>query len=93
MKTYELTIIFKSSDEDFKNGKELIEAELAKYNVSTEKEEDLGIKVMAYPIKKEDKGHYLYKEISANPENIINLEKAFRLMPQLLKFLFVKKDD
>jgi len=93
MNTYELTIIFKFPDEDFKNGKELVEEQLKKNNAVTEKEEDLGIKVLAYPIKKEDKGHYLYKEIQAEPDTIINLEKAFRLMPPIMKFLFIKKED
>ena len=92
MRTYEFTVILRSEEEAAAQGKELVKQELSRANTAITKEEDLGVRVLAYPIKKEEKGRYLYFEMEADPSVIADLEKNCRLMNPVLKFLFVRKD-
>lgn len=93
MRTYELTLIYRADEENYKKGKDLVKAELDKSQVKVSKEEDLGNRDLAYDIKKESKGHYFYYEIEADPAVIVELDKNFKLMNQVLKFLFVKQES
>ena len=92
MRTYEFTVILRSDEELSAQGKELIKKELAHANATILKEEDLGVRVLAYPIKKEQKGRYLYIEMEADPAVISVIEKNCLLMNPILKFLFVRKE-
>lgn len=58
MRTYELVVVVKSSvkEADRKKLLEQVKGWLGKVKVT--KEEDWGQKALAYPIKKEDSGHY-----------------------------------
>jgi small subunit ribosomal protein S6 len=93
MRTYEFTVILRSDEEAAAKGKELVKQELVNANAAVLKEEDLGIRVLAYPIKKEEKGRYLYMEIEADPSVISVIEKNCLLMNPVLKFLFVRKES
>lgn len=92
MRTYEFTVIFKPNDEDVTKGKELINTGFKDHAVAVTKEESLGVRFLAYPIKKSEKGHYYYYELEAEPNEIAALDRSFKLMAPVLKFLFVKKD-
>jgi len=93
MRTYEFTVILRADEDSAAKGKELIKKELAHANAAILKEEDLGVRVLAYPIKKEEKGRYLYIELEADPAVISVVEKNCHLFNQVLKFLFVRKEN
>ncbi|WP_020612317.1 30S ribosomal protein S6 [Sediminispirochaeta bajacaliforniensis] len=93
MRTYELTTIFRMSDEEFSKGKEFVSAELEKAGATIKSQEDKGIREFAYSIKKEKRGRYLYLETELDPTKVIDLERAFLLSDSVLKFLFVKKES
>lgn len=92
MKTYELTCIFRTDEDAYSKGKELIKSQCEKLSIKILKEEDLGVKDLAYEIKKETKGHYYYLEFETVPDSIAVMEKEFRLASPFLKYLFVKKE-
>lgn len=92
MRTYEATFIFRSDEEQFNLGKEFITSELEKAKIKILKEEDMGDRVLAYPIKKEERGHYFFYEMEANPDSLFPIEKAFKLKSEILKFLFILKN-
>ncbi len=92
MRKYEFTVIFKTTDDNVVKGKELIANGFKENDVKVVKEDDLGVKFLAYPIKKSDKGHYVYYELEADPAKIVRMEKSFILMAPVLKFLFVNKE-
>ncbi len=52
----------------------------------------MGIRNLAYLINKQDKGHYFYFELKADPAIINGFNNAFKLMNPVLKFLFVNKE-
>jgi small subunit ribosomal protein S6 len=93
MRTYELTCIFRTDEDNFTKGKELVKAEFKKQSVKILKETDMGMKELAYEIKKEAKGHYYFYEIEVLSEKIAEMDKHFQLETSFLKYLFVKKED
>ncbi|NCB02046.1 MAG: 30S ribosomal protein S6 [Spirochaetia bacterium] len=92
MRKYELTVILDANEEMTTKGLELVEKEFSTHQVEIIKHDDMGTRTLAYPIKKQDKGHYHYYELSADPSVIDGLSASYRLMQPIMKFLFVLKD-
>lgn len=55
--------------------------------------EDLGIRNLAYDIKKNNKAYYIRFEFTDKAENIAELERYFRTNDDILKFIIIKKED
>lgn len=89
MKKYEFTVILFPTDEMKEKGLEIIKSRFGKSGVEITKQEDLGLRTLAYPIKKQDKGHYVYYEMEADPQSINQMSDEFLLEGSILKFLFV----
>jgi len=92
MRNYEFTVIFDSNEEQTAKGMEVIAAEFAAANVGIVKQDDMGVKNLAYPIKKQDKGHYFFFDLKADPLTINKFNASFKLMTPVLKFLFVNNE-
>ncbi|MCK9189918.1 MAG: 30S ribosomal protein S6 [Sphaerochaetaceae bacterium] len=92
MRNYEFTIIFNSNEEKFQAGLKLLTGLFEAAGVEITKQEDMGVKLFAYEMKKQDKGHYCYYELSADPASIITFEKKFLLDNNIIKYLFVSKE-
>jgi small subunit ribosomal protein S6 len=93
MRQYELVAIFPSEEEFFKQGKEAVSAELARQGAEIVKEDDMGDRPFTYPIQKKERGHYWLFTIKIAPDKIILAEKVFKLDTNVLKYLFVRKDE
>lgn len=92
MRNYEFTVIFNASEDNSKAGLESVTSTFATAGVEITKQDDLGVKFLAYPIKKQDKGHYVYFELKAEPSSILGFEQEFLLNTNILKFLFVNTE-
>ncbi|MDX9809234.1 MAG: 30S ribosomal protein S6 [Sphaerochaetaceae bacterium] len=92
MRNYEFTVIFDSNEEMTAKGLELILSEFSAAKVEITKQDDMGVRNLAYLIKKQDKGHYFYFELKADPATINGFNNSFKLMSPVLKFLFVNKE-
>ena len=92
MRNYEFTIIFDANEEKTKSGLELVTSLFEKAGVEITKQEDMGVKYLAYDIKKQEKGHYVYFEMKADPSSILGFERDFLLNTSILKFLFVNTE-
>jgi small subunit ribosomal protein S6 len=93
MRQYELVTVFHSEEDLLKKGKEAVAAELARQGAEIVKEDDMGDRSLTYPIKKKERGHYWLYTINLSPEKIIHAEKVFKLDTNLLKYLFVRKEE
>ncbi|MDH7484594.1 MAG: 30S ribosomal protein S6 [Spirochaetales bacterium] len=93
MRQYELVAVLNSEDELFKAGKQAIADLLAQYKALEVKEEDMGDRPLAYPIKKKTRGHYLVYRMNLEPSSVLALERAIKLSPTILKHLMVKVED
>ncbi|MBC8316534.1 MAG: 30S ribosomal protein S6 [Desulfobulbaceae bacterium] len=52
-----------------------------------------GLKTLAYPIKKEQQGYYVYMDFGATPAAVTEMERQFKIDDRILKFMTVKLDD
>ncbi|MGP1508086.1 MAG: 30S ribosomal protein S6 [Sphaerochaeta sp.] len=91
MRNYEFTIIFDANEEKTAKGMEFVTNALADAGAQIARQEDMGVKNLAYVIRKQDKGHYYYFELEAEPQSINAMSKEFLLQGEILKHLFVVK--
>ncbi len=89
---YEFTIIFDQDDEKMKEGLALVEETFKANGVEVTKQDDMGVKTLAYLINKQEKGHYVYFEIKADGSKIQAMSRIFQLSTLVLKFLFVNPE-
>ena len=92
IQNYEFTVIFDADEEKMKAGYELVKSTLERCGAEITKEEDLGIRVLAYTIKKQDRGHYVYFELKADTSKIAQMSNVCQLSTLVLKFLFVNPE-
>jgi small subunit ribosomal protein S6 len=85
--------VFRADQETFNKGVETVRAELTKLGAQIQKEEDMGIRTLAFPIQKQLQAHYYYYVCTMDPDNAHQTEHALRLKEELLRFLMVRKDD
>lgn len=52
-----------------------------------------GLKKLAYLIKKENQGYYVFIDYAGVPVSIAEIERLFRIDDRVLKYLTVKIDD
>lgn len=93
MNIYEVTFILRPEDEFLAAGKEFLKELFSKENCKVLKEEDMGSRQLAYDIKKNDRGHYLFFELEAEPDSISSLDKSLKLRSEILKYLFLRKEE
>ena len=93
MRAYEFTVIFRPEDDAYKNGYEALKKLIEKYGFTISKDDDLGVRDLAYTIKKTDRGHYRYLELDADPDKVVGLDRELKLTQDILKFLFVRKES
>ena len=55
--------------------------------------ENMGLKKLAYPIKKNEEATYLLFNFEAEPDYIVELERNYRITDEVIKFIVVKKED
>jgi len=52
-----------------------------------------GLRKLAYLIKKESQGYYIYVDYAGIPDSVSEIERIFRIDDRILKYLTVKLDD
>jgi small subunit ribosomal protein S6 len=57
------------------------------------KTEFCGLRNLAYPIKKNKKGHYVLLNISVKPEGIMEMERQMRINEDVLRYISVKVEN
>ena len=93
MRKYELMTIYPVEDDKYKAGIETLRADLAKFGAEIEKEEPFGDRDLTYVVKKQKRGRFVLLNIKANPSKITELDAQFKFNTNLLKSLFVVKEE
>ena len=88
MNSYELTVLLRTMESDSLIVK--VKDILQKYNVTIKEEAPWGVKKLAYEIDGEKEAYYFFAIIEAAPESIKTIINDFRLIPDILRYLFVK---
>ena len=55
--------------------------------------EELGLKKLAYEIKKNSEAYYMVINFEANPSLVAELERIYRITDEVIKFIVVRKED
>ncbi len=93
MRKYELMTIFPAEEEKYNAGLATLRSTLSEYGVEIEKEEPFGDRYICYEVKKQKRGRFLLLIIKVNPAKLVELNRQFKLNPELLKCMFVKIDE
>jgi len=93
MRTYELMTIFPIEEDKSKTGIESVRETLKEFGAEIEKEELFGDRDLTYEVKKCKRGHFVLFNIKVNPAKIVDLDRQFKLNANLLKYLFVRKEE
>ena len=93
MRNYEAVLVFKPESELLAEGREFVKGLFIDNGCNVVKEEEMGERKLAYEIKKNSRGFYFLYEIESEPENIQTFDKALKLRGEILKYLFVRKEQ
>jgi small subunit ribosomal protein S6 len=93
MNKYESVVIIDPAVEEDKV-KELSQkfTDIINNDGKVEKVEDLGKKKLAYEVKKNKEGYYVVINFEANPNLISELERNYRIMDEVIKFITIKAE-
>ena len=95
MTNYEMLFIVKSSNEDEKVSgiandiKKVVEGEKSKITEFKE----LGLKKLAYPIKKEINGYYYLIHFTTEKSELEEINRKLRINENVLRHLIIKLDE
>ena len=95
MNKYEMMFIVKSQSEEA-GAKKVSEAisKIAKDNGAKVSDlKDMGLKKLAYPIKKEINGYYYLLTFEANKETIAELDRKTSINEDVIRHLIVRLDE
>jgi small subunit ribosomal protein S6 len=92
MNKYEAIFIFRSEDESIAKGTATVVQEFKNAGINILETVDMGLRTLAYKIKKNEKGRYINYNIESSPEKLKPLEKLLRLKEEILKFVIFKKE-
>jgi small subunit ribosomal protein S6 len=93
MRSYEAVCIFHSEEDAFNRGVEVIKTELENLNASITNEKDMGQRILAYPVRRKDRGHFYLFEVDMEADKANTLEEVLKHKEDVLKFMLVKKDE
>lgn len=93
MNKYESVVIINPSVEEEKV-KELSQkfTDIINSDGKVEKVEELGKKKLAYEVKKNKEGYYIVINFEANPNLIAELERNYRIIDEVIKFITIKAE-
>ena len=92
MKTYEAVVIFTSDENPYREAREAVKKEFETAGIVITKEEDMGEKLLAYPVGRHDRGRYVLYTIEGTAEALKTVSRTFKLRPEVLKHLISRQD-
>ena len=94
MNKYETVFIINPNVEEA-GVKDLIQkfSDIINSDGKVEEVQEMGKKKLAYEIKKNAEGIYVLINFEANPELIKELERNYRIIDNVIKFIVVRKDE
>jgi small subunit ribosomal protein S6 len=70
-----------------------IQGNIDKLGAELIKTDDWGVRKLAYPVKKKDRGHYFFFLLNMEESSVAVLDKFYRTMDLVLRHLFVVVDE
>lgn len=95
MKRYETMFIIKPTlvEEEIKQKIDFYKDVITKNGGSIETCLDMGMRNLAYEIKKHKRGYYFVIYFTTKPESILELERLYRINEDILRFIVIKYES
>ena len=93
MRQHEFMTIFPLDEDKYKSALEDTKKVLAQFGAEILSEEPYGDRDLTYTVKKQNKGKFLLLNINANPAKVVEIDEQFKLIDNLLKYLFVRVEE
>ncbi len=93
MRKYELMTIFPLDEEKSKKATEEVRNTLKSFGAEIEEEKLFGDRDLTYEVKKQNRGRFVLFTLKLNPAKITEIDGAFKIQNDLLKYLFVKIEE
>lgn len=93
MRKYELMTIFPLDEEKSKKAAEEVRSTLTSFGAEIEEEKLFGDRDLTYEVNKEKRGRFVLFTLKLNPSKVTEIDKAFKIQMNLLKYLFVKLEE
>ena len=95
MRKYETLLLFNPDlgEEEHKAALEVLTGVLTREQSEILLVDDWGMRELAYPVKKQMRGHYVRLEYLAKPETIHELERNIRINEPVFRFVTVLLDE
>lgn len=95
MRRYELIIILRPNlgEEEINNVIDYSQKIISDENGTVIDLNKWGMKKLAYPIKKEIQGYYVFCDYAGTPASVTEVERRFRIDDAVLKYLTIKTAD
>lgn len=95
MKLYETMFILKPTlvEEEIKTRLEFFKEVITKNGGEIETCLDMGMRNLAYEIKKNKRGYYFVIYFKAKPSLILELERNYRINEEILRFIVIKYEN
>jgi small subunit ribosomal protein S6 len=92
LREYEFTYISKADLQEADKSKHFAkyEALLTADGGQILKRDDWGVKKLAFPIKKQFRGHYVHYDFIGRPDHLAEVERLMRIDENVLRFLSIK---
>ncbi len=91
MKKYEAMCVLLAESEAEQSGINFVREKLKEHGAVIEKEESMGTRTLAYPIRDNTQGSYFYFVANMDPHEAQKIPKELQLRTELLRFLLVKR--
>lgn len=95
MRRYETIVIVKpgAGETEFSSVSEKVTGTIEGFGGLIVSNDKWGLKKLAYPIKKEAQGDFLYVEYAGLPDGVKEMERLLRIDDRVLKFMTVKTQN
>ena len=95
MRFYECTVILcpELSKQQIDHVQNELSEIIKSFDGKTEGHEYWGLRSLAYPIEKFTRAHYIFFNITANTNAIIELERKMRIREDVLRYLSIRVDS
>ena len=92
MKTYEAVVIFTSDENPYREAREFVKKEFETAGIVISKEEDMGEKLLAYPVGTHDRVRSVLYTIEGTAEALKTVSRTLKLRAEVLKHLISRQD-
>jgi small subunit ribosomal protein S6 len=95
MRIYEELFIVRAgaAEEEIHPLLDQLKQQITKGGGAVEKEDNWGVRKLAYRVKKQAEGRYILLQFTASPDTVKELERRLRVSDMVLKFITVRIDE